>query len=424
MKMWLCLVLCMFLLMGLISGCSFANLLPDKKSKDNASPNSDTSSSSNTSIKVDTEFVRRNTEFAFKIFNQLNEEDEENNIFISPISISTALAMTYQGAETTTKEAMAKVLEYYDMDIEILNEDYKNLLQHLTKLDKKIELNMANSIWIREGEPVNEDFLLINKKFYDALIKELDFSKNEAADIINHWISDTTNKKITEMIEPPISPDTLMYLINAVYFKGQWTRKFDKKNTYSAVFHAEDGSTQEVMMMTLDAEAEYGQGTDFQVVRLPYGNGHIAMYCILPKEGVSINDFTKSLNREKWDNIKSTIEEEDNVVVNLPRFKLEYGIKSLKDSLKALGMKEAFSDMADFSGIRNDVYIHDVFHKAVIEVNEEGSEAAAATVVEMRVTSVAEPIIFSADRPFIFVIADDNTGTILFIGKVHHLKID
>lgn len=177
------------------------------------------------------------------------------------------------------------------------------------------------------------------------------------------------------------------------------------------------------MMMTLDAEAEYGQGTDFQVVRLPYGNGHIAMYCILPEEGISINDFTKSLNREKWGNIKSTIEEE-NVVVNLPRFKLEYGIKSLKDSLKALGMGEAFSDMADFSGIRNDVYIHDVFHKAIIEVNEEGSEAAAATVVEMRVTSVAEPIIFSADRPFIFVIADDNTGTILFIGKVHHLKID
>lgn len=422
MKVWLCYLLCTSILLGLISGCSFVNLPTDKKSKDNISDNHDFNSSGNTSKKLDPEFVKRNTEFAFKIFKQLNQEDKDNNIFISPISISTALAMTYQGAESTTKEAMAETLEYYDMDIDILNENFKGLLQGLDKLDKSIELNMANSIWLREGEPVNENFLSINKKFFKALIEELDFSKDNAADIINEWISHATNKKITEMIEPPISADTLMYLINAIYFKGEWAKKFDEKNTYSAPFHAEDGSTQDIMMMTLNDEIEYGKGKDFQVVRLPYGKGHVAMYCILPEEGMPINDFIESFDREKWDKIKSTIEEEDGVVVKLPRFKLEYGIKSLKDSLKALGMAEAFSEMADFSSIRNDVYIHDVFHKAVIEVNEEGSEAAAATVVEIRVTSaITEPIIFSADRPFIFIIADDQTNTILFIGKVYQL---
>lgn len=421
MKMLLCLLLCASMLLGLTSGCSFANLPSNNKSKDNTSANASPNSSANSSLKVDSDLASRNTEFAFKIFKQLNEEDKDHNIFISPISISTALTMTYQGAESTTREAMAKALEYSNLDIEVLNENYKNLLQRLSKLDNKIELDMANSIWIREGKPIKEDFLWVNKEIFGALIKELDFSDHNAADIINDWISQATNKKITEMIEPPISPYTLMYLINAIYFKGEWTKKFDEKNTYSAPFHTEDGSTQDIMMMVLDEKIEYGEGEDFQAVRLPYGNGDIAMYCILPETETKINDFIETLNAEKWNNIKSTIQEQDDIIVYLPRFKLEYGIKSLKNSLIALGMGEAFSEMADFSGIRNDVCIHEVLHKAIIEVNEEGSEAAAATVVEMSVTSAAEPIIFSADRPFVFIIADDKTDTVLFLGKVYRL---
>lgn len=421
MKMGICLFLCASILLVLITGCSFANLPSDNKSRDNKSIDNKSidNSSTNTPKKIDSDFVARNTEFAFKIFKQLNEEDKDKNIFISPISISTALSMTYQGAEGSTREAMAKALGYSNIDIDILNENYKTLLQRLSKIDKKIKLDMANSIWIREGEYIKEDFLSVNKEFFHALIKELDFSKDDAADIINNWISDATNKKITEMIEPPIAPDTLMYLINAIYFKGEWTKKFDKENTYSADFHAENGSTQNIMMMTLNGEIEYGRGDDFQAVRLPYGNGDTAMYCILPEAGTPINDFIETLNIEKWNNIKSTIQKQEDVILNMPRFKMEYGIKHLKDSLSALGMEEAFSDKANFSGIRNGVYIHEVLHKAIIEVNEEGSEAAGATVVEMRVTSAVEPIIFSADRPFVFIIADDKTGTILFIGKAY-----
>jgi serpin B len=146
------------------------------------------------------------------------------------------------------------------------------------------------------------------------------------------------------------------------------------------------------------------------------------MYCILPDEDVNINTFIENMDFEKWKNIRENIDETDEVVLGIPRFKLEYGIKNLNNSLRALGMEEAFSENADFSGIRDDVYISRVLHKAVIEVNEEGSEAAAATVVEMRETAAAEPLAFVADRPFVFVIADDETGTILFMGKLSDIK--
>ncbi|MFY9426643.1 MAG: serpin family protein [Caldicoprobacterales bacterium] len=417
MKVCLCLLLCITISLGLVIGCSL------DLSSDNISDNIPNTKSANniTTNKVDSDFVSRNTEFAFKIFRQINSEDKDKNIIISPISISTALAMTYQGAQSTTKEVMAKTLEYTNMDLETLNENYKNILQYLNRLDKKVELNMANSIWIRDGEPILENFLSVNKEYYYAFIEELDFSKDSAAHTINDWISQATKQKIKEMIEPPIAPETLMYLINAIYFKGEWTKKFDEKNTYNAPFHGGDGSTQDVMMMTLNGEVEYGQGNDFQVVRLPYGKGDLAMYCILPESETPINEFVENLDKEKWDDIKSSIEQTNDVILKIPRFKLEYGIKSLKNCLIDLGMEEAFSDMADFSGIRNDLSIYDVLHKAVIEVNEKGSEAAAATVVEMRVTSALEPTIFSADRPFVFIIADLKTDSILFIGKVYSL---
>jgi serine protease inhibitor len=162
---------------------------------------------------------------------------------------------------------------------------------------------------------------------------------------------------------------------------------------------------------------------DITAVRLPYGSGKISMYCILPEETVSINEFIASLDAEKWNIIKNSISEREQVQLQLPRFKLEYGIKNLNDSLTALGMGEAFTDTADFSGIREDICISRVLHKAVIEVNEEGSEAAAATVVEIRETAAVEPLAFIADRPFVFIISDDDTGTILFMGKLYDVKV-
>lgn len=404
MKKQLCLMLSIVIGVSLFSGCS-GNLLPSDKNnlfdKD----------------KIGQETVESNSQFSFDIFQQLNKEDKNQNIFISPLSISTALAMTYQGAEGTTKEAMAKALRYTGIDDSNINESYKNLIPYLRKLDKKVELNISNSLWVREGDSIKEDFLSTNKDIFDASVTTMDFSKEEAADEINKWISDSTKKKIEKMVDSPISSNIVMYLINAIYFKGDWTKQFDKKNTFSTQFHQENGNTDEVMMMSRKGKVEFGQGDDFKAVRLPYGTGKAAMYCILPEESTPINDFIENLDLDQWETIKESISEKDDVILQLPRFKLEYGIKNLNESLTSLGMGEAFEDTADFSGIRGNLCISRVLHKAVIEVNEEGSEAAAVTVVEMKETSYSEPLIFIADRPFVFLITDDETGTILFMGK-------
>ncbi|EOD01218.1 serpin family protein [Caldisalinibacter kiritimatiensis] len=177
------------------------------------------------------------------------------------------------------------------------------------------------------------------------------------------------------------------------------------------------GNTKNIMMMLKDGDVEYAQGDDYKAVRLPYGNGDIAMYCILPKEDISINQFIENMNLDKWNEIRENVTETKDVILQIPKFKMEYGIKNLNDSLTALGMGEAFSMNADFSGIREGIFINRVLHKAVIEVNEEGSEAAGVTVVEIKECAMPEPINFIANRPFMFIIADDKTGTILFMGK-------
>jgi serine protease inhibitor len=420
MKKRLCLILAIIMIIGVFAGCS-GNVLPS--GKNGAFDRGKTSDGAFDKNKISTEAVQGNSRFAFDIFKQLDKEDGEQSIFISPLSISTALTMTYQGAGTTTKEAMAKALGYSGTDDEKLNETYKNLIRYLRKLDKKVELNINNSIWVREGVPIKEDFLSVNKDIFDAPVTALDFSKESAADQINKWISDATKKKIEKMVDSPISSDIVMYLINAIYFKGDWTKQFDKKNTFDAQFHAGDGSTRQVMMMSRNGKVEYGQGDGFKAVRLPYGSGKMSMYCILPEDTVSISEFIAGLDAEQWNIIRDSISERDEVQLQLPRFKLEYGIKSLNDSLTALGMGEAFMDTADFSGIREGICISRVLHKAVIEVNEEGSEAAAVTVVEIKETAAAEPLTFIADRPFVFVIADDDTGTILFMGKLYDVEM-
>jgi len=372
--------------------------------------------------KINSDVIQGSSQFAFDIFKQLNGEDKNKNIFISPLSISTALSMTYQGAEGTTKDAMAKALNYEDVDMEVLNGNYKNLLRYLKQATKKTKLDINNSIWIRKGEVINENFLNINREVFDAYVSEIDFSEKDSVDKINNWIDNATNGKIQKMIESPISPEILMYLINAVYFKGEWTEKFDKKHTFKTKFYIEEGKTKDVMMMNRKGEVEYGKGDNFKVAKLPYGDGNISMYCMLPDEGISIDDFIESMDLDTWQTIKENVYKTEDVVLQIPRFNIEYGIKNLNDSLSMLGMEEAFSYRADFSGIRDGIFISRVLHKAVIEVNEEGSEAAAATVVEMKESAMAEPIEFIANRPFMFIIADDEYGTILFMGKVYNVN--
>ena len=405
----LCLLISIIMLMSLFAGCSGQLLLSGENGSFDRK-------------KINIDLVKGNSRFAFNIFKQINKEDENKSVFISPLSISTALTMTYLGAGTSTKEAMAKALEYTGISDDMLNESYKNLVKYLKQPDKKIELNISNSLWIREGEVIKENFLSSNKDIFDASVNYLDLSNANAADTINKWISDATKKKIEKMLEPPIPSDIVMYLINAIYFKGDWKDKFNERNTYDTLFNAGNGLASQAMMMSKNGRIEYGQGDGYKAVRLPYGSGNIAMYCTLPEKNVPGNKFIEALDDKKWKDIKTNILKKKEVNLNLPRFKVDYGIKNLNDSLSSLGMEEAFSGTADFSGIRDGICISRVLHKAVIEVNEKGSEAAAATVVEMKETAAADPLTFIADRPFVFVIADDVTGTILFMGKLYDVK--
>lgn len=368
--------------------------------------------------KIDSSVIDSNSRFAFDIFKKLNGEDSGKNIFISPMSISTVLTMVYNGAETTTKEAMAKALRYDNIDRGTVDVSYKNLLDSLKNTDKNVELDIANSIWIRDGEKINEPFISNNKSNFNAEVRSLDFSKDSASGTINKWISDSTKGKISKMIDPPIDKDVCMYLINATYFKGQWSEKFDPGKTVEGTFKALDGNEQTVSMMTKLGNVQFADGDDYKAVKLPYGSGKVSMYCILPDEGININDFIKNMSFEKWSDMRKKVSETDNVMLQIPKFRIDYGIKNLNDSLESLGMGEAFTDRADFSGIRENVCISRVLHKAVIDVDENGSEAAASTVGEVRDTALAIPLNFTADRPFMFIIADDTTGTILFMGKL------
>ncbi|MEA3422232.1 MAG: serpin family protein [Bacillota bacterium] len=372
---------------------------------------------------IDQVVVDANENFAIDIFKALNSEDSGDNIFISPLSISTALSMTYNGALEQTKEDMGSALGYLGIDLETVNSTYKNLINYLEQADKEVELLISNSIWYREGEVIKEEFIDVNKEFYDAKVSALNFSDDKSVDTINNWINDSTKGKIEKMLTPPIDPDVIMYLINAIYFKGEWTDEFDESNTYSTDFKNIDNEKESIEMMQRKGEVAYTESADYKAVRLPYGQEKTAMYVVLPSEDTYINAFIQEFDIDKFDEIKENMMITDDVNLQIPKFKLEYGIKNLNDSLISLGMASAFDTFANFDKIREDIFISRVLHKAVIEVNEKGSEAAAVTVVEMALTSMPlNPIEFIADRPFLFIISDEETDTILFIGKYSRVE--
>ena len=369
---------------------------------------------------LDKRLVEANNRLGLKIIEELSNGNSDN-IFISPSSILTALAMTYNGAEGETRVAMEKTLRFEDMTLEEINSAFADLLTLLNNPDPQVELALANSLWAREGVDFNSDFLDRNREFYKAEVAEIDFDRQDAAEIINSWVEDNTGGKIEDLVEPPIDSDTILFLINAIYFKGEWTNKFDPDETREVPFTLPDGSRKDHPLMFKYSSFDYFQNDLFQAVKLPYGaNERLGMYIFLPREGVLKEDLYRKLKAGPWKkqvDMFFSMEGE----VGLPRFQFEYEV-SLNETLEALGMGIAFDpDRADFSGMRPtppDLFISEVKHKSFIEVNEEGTEAAAATSVEIAVTSMPETFSMIIDRPFIFAIADDMTGTILFMGEV------
>lgn len=363
--------------------------------------------------------------FGFDLLQQLQRQAANENVFFSPLSVSLALAMTYNGAVGETKQAMQRALRIEGMNHAELNKSSAELLDALKSSDPKIEMIIANSLWARGGALFNEAFLARNRQFYRAEIASLDFSSPQSVATINRWVAANTKGKISRIIDQ-ISSDDVMFLINAVYFKGLWRKRFDKALTQTQPFHLSGGWRKQTPMMTQSGDYLYYRGDKFQAVSLPYGEGRISLCLFLPDRGSSLDGFLKSLsyqNWEKWINSFKNMPGD----VKLPRFKLDYE-NSLNDALKALGMGAAFSaSQADFSGIRQqrDLFISEVKHKAVVEVNEEGTEAAAATSVGIGITSVGpEPqrFTFVADRPFLMAIRDSQTGAILFMGAVKEPK--
>ncbi|MEN8229306.1 MAG: serpin family protein [Bacteroidota bacterium] len=378
--------------------------------------------------KKSAEIIEADKAFSFELFQQVCLESEGENLMISPLSVSYALGMTYNGAAGTTLEAFNDVLHFGDLTKTEVNESYKDLMEQMLDLDQKVEFSIANSIWYRLGFQVLDAFINTNKTYFDAEVSEVDFGDPATLDAINNWIEDKTNDKIKDMLDF-IPAEAVMYLINAIYFNAPWKYEFDKAETYQGDFNLADGTRNLVDYMRVSGDFQYTSNEDFTAVELPYGDSAFSMVVMLPtprngvdlpSPGNELSDLVAKLDGAHWD---SWFENSWFTAVQLDMPKFKYGWKDLlNDPLINLGLGVAFSDGADFTRITpsGDIYISRVIHQTFIDVQEEGTEAAAATIVEMSWTSAGggSPIQFKADRPFLYVIKENSTGAILFIGKV------
>lgn len=403
----------------LMAGCGS---IPSTGVGNEPPPQPNTSKTSESSRKVDTKLIDANNRFGFALLHELREGDKEKNILLSPTSIVLALAMTYNGAAGETEGAMAKAMSLENMDRETLNQAVLDLRQSLQNVDPKVELTIANSLWARQGVRFKQQFLQTNRRYFGAQVSVLDFADPNAPNTINRWVDSHTKGKIKKIVDN-IPNDTVMFLINAIYFNGKWQKLFDKSLTQQKPFHLANGEQKPVQMMAQSGRFAYLKGEGFQMVSLPYGSGRLGMVIALPDEGVSLGEWLGTLNAEKWKEWTSRLAMNEGEL-QLPRFKVDYD-KTLNNVLKSLGMEVAFiPDRADFSGMRDerDLFLQKVHHKAVVEVNEEGTEAAAVTSVQVGITSVQQPrppFKMVVDRPFLFAIRDTRTGMVLFLGAVY-----
>lgn len=370
----------------------------------------------------DVAMVEKTNDFGFNLYKNLARENE--NMMISPVGVSLAMAMAYNGANGVTREAMAKALNIQGIELDSLNKNNLALIYLLTTADPKVTLNIANSIWMVEDFKFSETFVETVKNDYQAAAKKLDFADPKSAAEINKWVEEQTRGAINEIVAPPIDPQTIMFLINAVYFKGTWTNPFEQDLTTDQRFKLADGQTVIVPTMYQSGSFDYFKTSGFQALRLPYGEDEqMAMVLFLPNEDVSLDQFQKQLNQDNWSNWMTLLEKKTGSLM-LPKFTMEYE-KSLNQVLTDLGMGVAFeAGIADFSGMAaagatDDIHISDVKHKTFIQVDEAGTEAAAVTSVEVGTTSM--PVYdfeLNFDRPFFYAIQDNETGAIVFMGSV------
>lgn len=374
--------------------------------------------------------IQGSNEFALDLLREVTaNETESPNVFLSPLSASMALGMTMNGMAGSTWTQMRDVLGFDGMEEQEINEAYRDLIALLLELDSGVTFGLGNSVWARLGIPFHQTFYDRVTSYFGAELQELDFSDPGAPDVINAWVEDVTRGRITEMIDE-IDPDVIMYLINAVYFKGDWRQQFDPGGTTDRPFQRADGSTVTVPMMSVEGAFRTFATESALGVEIPYGGGAFTAVAVLPGGwGSTAADRVLDLDAATWRSWADALDggEPGTVVVELPRFELEYE-RTLNDDLEALGMPDAFSDVeADFTRLTPLdlpagqgppwVYISEVKQKTFVKVDEQGTEAAAATSVAIGLTSAGPPIL-RFDRPFLFAIRERISGAILFIGVI------
>ena len=360
--------------------------------------------------------------FAFDLLREATKAlTPDSNVFLSPLSASMALGMALNGANSETYDAMRTVLRLDGMAEAEINQGYRDLMTLLGGLDLRTEMRIANSIWGDATLPIEPAFTDVSRTFFDAEVSTLDFGSPEALAAINDWVSGKTNGKIAKLLDD-LSPDEVLFLINAIYFKGKWRDAFDAKDTRDGAFHGADGRDRAARLMWQQEDLRYDETEDYQAVDLLYGNGAFAMTVLLPKAGRTPAELIVGLDPESWTALAGRFQEAE-VSLTLPRFRLEYG-RRLNDDLTALGMGIAFdkkrADLYRIADVRPErLYITRVDQKTFVEVNEEGTEAAAATAVGVGVTSAPVVVEMRVDRPFVFAIRERLSGAVVFLGVMN-----
>ncbi|MCF8378075.1 MAG: serpin family protein [Bacteroidales bacterium] len=357
--------------------------------------------------------------FAFELFKEVDQLAEEENYMVSPLSVAIALGMTYNGSDGSTKTAFEETLGFSGFTRHEINTIHGALIEHLLKVDPKVTFEIANSIWVNQNYTLLSEFADSNAYYYGAEIRSMNFYSPDALGIINGWVSDKTHEKITEVLDA-IPPATVMYLINALYFYGSWQYEFDKEQSAPMNFTFEDGSSDMVDGMAMTATLPIAYQDKYTAIDLPYGSNKFSMTVLLPKDNFNVDNIIEEMNAQSWEIMTGNLTE-TNLTLRMPKFKYEFKTL-LNDHLANMGLGVAFRGGAEFPLMveeSQDLYISRVIHKTFIDVNEEGTEAAAVTVVEIRETSTGGgELTINIDKPFLYVIREKTSGTLVFMGKV------
>jgi serine protease inhibitor len=368
--------------------------------------------------------ITANSAFAFKLLKEIAREQPAQNLFISPYSVSTVLQMVGNGATGKTKQEMQETLGTTAIPASVQNAANRDLSRLLESRDTNLVLTIANAVWYRQGLPVKPQFIAANQEFYQAAVRALDFNNPASVNTINSWCREQTHGRIPGMLSGPIDPLTQLFLANAVYFKGKWETPFEVKDTKDRGFHLRGGKEKKVPMMFRNGDFSYRRGSGYQAVRLPYQGWEVGMYVFLPDAGSSPEELLAIMNGDNWERVTVPGFQKREGTLRLPRFKFELGV-DLKQPLTALGIRSAFNvNTANFSDMCSEpVFISRAWQKAFVEVNEQGTEAAAVTMVTAQSKGIAherpKPFEMIVDRPFLFAIEHTASKTILFMGIVH-----